>query len=174
VNDARDFVLGVLPHALPDTHHVAAGRIHKLTTFGFKLLPHGNLSPEGGDDDDVTLPQILDVGVLLFAGQELDAHCADLVVHLRVVDDLAENINRLQREDFARGIGQVDGALDAVAKAEFLGELDGQIARRKKMPAAPDALDQVAAIVREDLGLDRRHDIGTAEVDFLGRSRRFG
>src|ERR1035441_4023639 len=35
------------------------------------------------------------------------------------------------------------------------------------MTAAADPLDQVTPIVREDLSLDRRHDVGSAEVDFL-------
>ena len=174
VDDAGDLVLGVLPHALPNAHHVAAGRIDEPAAFGFELLPHRDFRPEGGNDDDVVFLQVRDVGVLLLAGEELDAHRADLVVDFRVVDDLAEDINRLLGEDLARGIGQVNGPLDAVAEAELLGELDGQVARRKDMPAAPDALDQVAAIMREDLGLNRRHDIGAAEVDFLRRGRRFG
>ena len=85
-----------------------------------------------------------------------------------------EDIDRLVGKDLAGGVGQVNGPLDAVAEAELLGELDGQVARRKHMPAGPNALDQVAAIMRQHLGLNRRHDIGTAEVDFLGRGRRFG
>ena len=174
MDDAGDLVLGILPHALPDAHHVAAGRIHEPAAFGLELLPRRDFRPEGGDDDDVVFLQVRDVGVLLLAGEELDAHGADLVVDLRVVDDLAENIDRLLGKDLARGIGQVNGALDAVAEAELLGELDGQVAGGKDMPAGADALDQVAAIMREDLRLHRRHDIRAAEVDLLRRGRRFG
>ena len=115
-----------------------------------------------------------DVGVLLLAGEELDAHGADLVVHLGVVDDLAEDINRLIGKDLAGGVGQVNGPLDAVAEAEFLGQLDGQIAGREHMAAGANALDQVAAIMRQHLGLDRRHDIRAAEIDLLRRRGRFG
>ena len=115
-----------------------------------------------------------DVGVLLLAGEKLDAHGADLVVHLGVVNDLAENIDRLLGKDLARGVSQVNGPLDAIAKAELLGELDGQIAGRKDMAAGANPLDQVAAIMRQDLGLNRRHDIRAAKVDFLRRGRRFG
>ena len=174
VDDAGDLVLGVLPHALPDAHHVAAGRVHEAAAFVLELLPRRDLRAEGGNDDNVVLLQVLDVRVLLLAGEELDAHGADLVVHLRVVDDFAEDVDRLAGKDLAGGIGQVNGALDAVAKAEFLGQLDGQIAGRKHMAAGANALDQVAAIMREHLGLHGRHDIGAAEVDFLRRGRRFG
>ena len=89
------------------------------------------------------------------------------------MDDLAENIDRLQREDFASGIGQVDRPLDAITETELLGKLDGQVARREDTAAAPNALDQVTAVMREDLGLNRRHDIGTAEIDLLRGGRRF-
>ena len=160
--------LRVLPHALPDAHHVAAGRIHEPAALGFELAARIETSvPKAGMMTMSPLPQVLDVGVLLLAGKELDAHRADLVVHLRVVDDLAEDIDGLIGEDLARGVGQVNGALDAVAEAEFLGQLDGQVARGKHMPAGANALDQVAAVMREDLGLDGGHDIRTAEVDLL-------
>src|ERR1019366_10464431 len=167
VDDACDLVFGVLPDPLPDAHRIPAGRIDEPAAPGFELLPHRDFRSKGGNDDYVVFLQVRDVGILLLAGEKLDAHGADLVVDLRLMDDFAENINRLQREDFASGIGQIDGSLNTIAEAELLGELDGQVTRRKDTPAAPDALNQVAAIVRQDLGLNRRHDIWTAEIDLL-------
>ena len=107
---------------------------------------------------------------------DLDAHVADLVVDLRVVDDFAEQINRRVRigKVFPRGVGEVNRALDAVAKAEFLRELHGEVAGGKHAAAGADALDQFAAVMREHLGLHRLHDVGPAEVDFFLRCGRFG
>ena len=65
------------------------------------------------------------------------------------------------------GVGEVNRALDAIAKAEFLRELDGKFAGGKHAAAGTDAFDQFAAIVGEDLRLHRLHDVGTAKVDFL-------
>ena len=109
-------------------------------------------------------------------GDDLDAHVADLVVHLGVVDDFAEQINRRVRrvvgKIFPRGVGEVNRALDAVAEAEFLGELHGEFAGGKHATAGADALDDFAAVMRQHLGLHRLHDVGAAEVDFFLRCGR--
>jgi tetratricopeptide (TPR) repeat protein len=63
-----------------------------------------------------------------------------------------------------RGVGQVNGALDAVAKAEFLGELDGEAVGGKHAAVGADAFDQFAAVMRQHLGLHRLHDVRPAEV----------
>jgi hypothetical protein len=128
VNDAGDFVLGVLTHAFPDAHDVTAGGIDEATTFFFQFFAGRNFGAEGGDDDDIVFFEILDVGIFFFAGKELDAHGADLIVDLRVMNNLAENVDGLIGEDLASRISEVDGAFDAVAEAELLGELDGEIA----------------------------------------------
>ena len=78
------------------------------------------------------------------------------------------------RKIFSRGVGQINGALDAVAKAEFLGELDGQVAGGKHVAVGADALDQFAAVMRQHLGLHGLHDVGAAEVDFLRSCGRLG
>jgi len=174
VNDAGDVILRILADAFPDAHDVAAGRIHKPAAFGFELLPHGDFHPESGNNDNVILLQVGDVRVLFAAGEELDAHRADLIVDLRVMDDFAEDVERLIGEDLPRGIGQVNGPLDAVAKAELLGEPDRQVARCQHIPVAANALDQAAAIVRQHLGLNCRHDIRAAQVDLPGDNGRIG
>ena len=58
--------------------------------------------------------------------------------------------------------------------SELLGELNGQIAGRKHVAVGADPLDEVTPIMRQHLCLHRGHDIRAAEVDFLGRRRRFG
>ena len=90
------------------------------------------------------------------------------------MDDFAEQKNPPVRIRAPGGVGEIDRAFDAVAEAEFLRQLDGEVARGKHVAAGANALDQLAAIVREHLGLDSFHDVRSAQVDFLGRGRRLG
>jgi hypothetical protein len=95
VDDAGDGLVGILAHPFPDAHDVAAGGIHKAAPFLFEE-PHGcDLGAEGGDNDDIVGFEVFDAGVLFLAGEELDAHGADLVIDLGVMDDFAENIDGL-------------------------------------------------------------------------------
>src|SRR5579862_5069095 len=75
-------------------------------------------------------------------GEIIDAHVADLVVDLGVVNDFAEQVNGFfGRKIFSRGIGKVNRALDAVAKAEFLRELHREAVRGKHATVGADAFD---------------------------------
>ena len=58
--------------------------------------------------------------------QEPHAHRAQLFVDVRVVDDFAGQVHAAIGEALARLVGVVDRAVDAVAEAEFLREVDGQ------------------------------------------------
>ena len=86
----------------------------------------------------------------------LDAHVLDAAVDVGVVDDFAG------QEDAAIGklppglVGVVDGAIDAVTKAEFLGELEVEPARAGLVAEGLEAFDDGALIGtrqnRSDLG----------------------
>jgi len=175
VDDAGDALLGVLTHALPHAHDVAAGGIDQIAALGGQFCPGFDLGAKGRDDDHIACVQLRHFILGRLGGDDVNAHVADLVIDLRVVDDLAQEINRFGwRKDFAGGVSQVDGALDAVAKPEFLGQFDRQQAvGREDMALGADAVDQVAAVMREDLGLDGFHDIGPAQIYFLRRWRRW-
>ena len=43
------------------------------------------------------------------------------------MNDFAEDEEAAVLENFARGIGEIDGALDAVTKAELLGQSHGHV-----------------------------------------------
>ena len=62
--------------------------------------------------------------------QEPDALRAQLIVDVRVVDDLAGQDDRRDRETLARLVGVIDRAIDAVAEAELAREMDRQPAGR--------------------------------------------
>ena len=60
--------------------------------------------------------------------QIFDAERGNLLVNFRIVDNLADNIEPAILKNFARSIGQIDGAFDAVAKAKLLGQPHRDIA----------------------------------------------
>ena len=59
VDDRGDAVLGVAPHAAPDFHHVAAGRIDDVTTALVHLVHEGRRRAERGDDHHVIRRQVV-------------------------------------------------------------------------------------------------------------------
>ena len=71
-NRGRRFA-GIFADALPDAHHVAAGRVDDLAPAVLDLLLDGKLGAEGRDDDHVVGPEFADIGLLVFSHQVLDA-----------------------------------------------------------------------------------------------------
>jgi len=99
--------LGILPHALPDTHHVAAGGIDKLAALASSCCRIETSVPKAGMMTMSPFFKSPMSASFSLPDRNFDAHRADLVVHFRVMDDLTEDINRLLGEYLARGIGQV-------------------------------------------------------------------
>ena len=171
VNDAGDTFLGILADAFPNAHHVAAGGVHQFAAFGFEFFASADLGAEGGNDHGIAGLQLGQFLVGRFGRNDLDAQIADLIVHFRVVNDFAEEIDRRVGRDlgkiFLGGVGEVNRTLDAVTKAEFLREFDGELARGQDAATGANAFHQFAAVMGEDLRLHRFHDVRTAKVDFL-------
>ena len=80
----------------------------------------------------------------------------DAAVDVGVVDDLAGQEHAAIGKLAARLVGVVDGAIDAVAKAEFLGELEVEPARAGLVAEGLEAFDDGALVGtrqnRSDLG----------------------
>ena len=166
VDDRCVALLGVALHVLPDVQHRTARGVHQRAAAPVQIRQQGDRHTERRQDDDVVRRQ----GVEGFAvvRQKAHAHGAQLLVDVRVVDDFAEQVDGfLGRETAAGGVGEVNGALNAVAKAELLREFDGQAGCGKFVAAGADALDECAAVMRLHLRLHGGHDVGSAEVDFL-------
>ena len=87
------------------------------------------------------------------------------------MNDFAQKKNPPVGISPARRVGEVNRALDAVAKAEFLGEFDREVAGGEHVAVGANALDDFAAIMRKHLRLHGLHDVGPAKVDFLGDRR---
>ena len=64
--------------------------------------------------------------------EEADALRAELIVDVRVVDDLAGQEDLPVGKPLARLIRVVDGAIDAVAEAELAREVHGETARLER------------------------------------------
>ena len=78
--------------------------------------------------------------------QEPDAGGAQAIVDVRVVDDLAGQIDVLIGESPAGLIGVVDRAIDAVAEPELAGEVHGQASGAVLEVVGADLLDDAAVV----------------------------
>ena len=121
MNDRGDAFGGILADAFPNAHDIAAGGINNLATAGFDIGHHINFRTECRNDDDVALLQAVEVGRCWARGKVFDAQGLHLRVDIRVVDDFAEEKNPAVGKNFSCSVGEVDGALDAVAEAKLLG-----------------------------------------------------
>src|SRR6266404_2185069 len=96
------------------------------------------------------------------------------MIYLGVVNDLADDEEPALFENFARGVSEVDRALDPVTKAELLGEANRGLAYFNDPSGAMYFIDDVAAIMLLDLLLHRRHHVRRPQVYFLARRRSAG
>ena len=80
-------------------------------------------------------------------GQEADPHRPQLLVDVRVVDDFAGQEHAAVGKALAGLVRVVDGAIDAVAEAEFARQMDGEPAGAIDEVVGLDALDDRAVIV---------------------------
>src|ERR1051326_2838492 len=90
------------------------------------------------------------------------------------MDDFANDEEATILENFARGVGEIDRALDAVTKTKLLGQSQHQVAGRDDSAVPADLVDDVAAIMRLDLFLNAGHYLRSTEVEFVARSRAAG
>src|SRR5215472_14691396 len=89
------------------------------------------------------------------------------MIDLGVMNDFAHNEQLAIFEHFARGVRQIDGALDAVTEAKLLCQTHGSIANRNDSAGTPDFFNDIAAVMRLDLLLNGRHHTWRAQIHFL-------
>ena len=147
VNDGGNAFARVFSNAFPYAHDVAASGINDLATAIFDLLQDGQLCPKSRKDHDVVGFQFGNVGLLMASGQIFDAERGDLLVDFRIVDNFPDNVEPAILKNFARSVGQIDSAFDAVAKAELLGQPHCDIAHRNETAVAPHFVHDIAAIM---------------------------
>ena len=91
------------------------------------------------------------------------------MIDLGVMNDFADDKEPAIFEDFARGISEIDRALDPVTKTKLFRKTHGGIAHGNHPPSPAHFFDNITAIVRFDLLLNGGHDIWRAEVYLLAR-----
>src|SRR5437879_4114463 len=96
------------------------------------------------------------------------------MVTIQDVNALADDSDPARFANFARGVSEIDRALDPVTKAELLGEADNGVANFNDPAGATQFVDDVAAIVLLNLLLHRRHYVRRTQVDLFARRRSAG
>ena len=91
------------------------------------------------------------------------------MVDLRVMNNFADDEKRAIFENFARGISEIDRALDAITKTKLFCQPHRRIADRNHSTGTADFFDDITTIVRFDLLLHGSHDIRRAQIHFLAR-----
>ena len=91
------------------------------------------------------------------------------MVDLRVMNNFADDKKSAIFENFARGIREVDRALDPITKAKLFRQAHRSIADRNDSTRLAHFLHNVTAIMRFDLLLNGGHHIRRAEVYLLAR-----
>src|SRR5437764_15277127 len=147
VNDRRHTLAGIFADPFPNTHDVAASGIDNLASVILYLLQNGQLRSERWQDDNVVGLQFGDVGLFVSSGQILDAERGYLLVHFRVVNDFADDEEAAVRENFAGGVGEIDGALDTVTKSKLLRQSHGHITDGNDAAVASNPIDHIAAVM---------------------------
>ena len=164
VNDGGDAHGGVVFHPFPHFHDVSAGRIHDLDSLFLQRVHEGGGNAEGGNDHHVVRDNLIIRGVQMLPGKFFNALPLQLAVYLRIVDDVADQVNLPVREDLARRIGDVDGAADAVAESEFPGQEEFRMAQVVHIARGADVGNQFALVMLLDFLLHQFHHLGASHV----------
>ena len=90
------------------------------------------------------------------------------------MNDFANDKETAILKNFARGIGEIYGALDSVAKSKLFCQAHSDVADRDNPAIASHPINDIAAIMRFHLFLHRRHYVGRAQVNFFPGSRAAG
>ena len=90
------------------------------------------------------------------------------------MNDFADDEEAAVFENFARGVSEIDRALDAVAKTKLLRQPHRRFADFDDSALSTHFVDNIAAVMLLDLLLHRGHDVRRAQVHFLARGRSAG
>ena len=165
MDDGCHLLASILSHTFPDAHHIAACGVYDMAAAFLDCINGHCLGSECGHDDNIFLPQRVQVLLRRARGEMPDPEGGHLRVDVRVVDDLPEQKNPPVREAFSSGIGKIDRALDPVAKPKLFREADCRLAGLQHAATRTQPLDKLAPIMSFNLRLHVRHDVRRAQVD---------
>ncbi len=145
VNDRGVPAFGVPAHVLPDVQHRPARGVDERAAALLELLELGDRDTECREDHHVVGPGVIQAFRRL--AQKADAHRPQLVVDVRVVNDLAGQEHAAFGKPLARLIRVVDGAVDAVAEPELARQMDREPAAAEREVVGLDGVDERAVVV---------------------------
>ncbi len=145
MDDRREALPGVLPDVLPDVQHRSARGVDQRASLPLKLREQPDRHAEGRQNHHVAGAERIErvAGIR----QKANAERPQLLVHVGVVDDLAGEIHRLIREAVPGLIRVVHGPVDAVAEAEFAGDVNRQAAAAVREVVRLDPANEFAVVV---------------------------
>ena len=156
-------ISGVLPHLFPHVQYRSAGGIDQRTSLAIVPFELRNRHAERGENDDGLVAE--PVRPLTRIAQETDARGAQLLIHVRVVNDLAREVDRPVREPSACLIGVIDRPIHTVAEPELPREVDGQPPGRVPVCRSLDPVDELAVVVLGQLAGDHGLEIESLSED---------
>src|SRR4051794_7846207 len=149
VNDRGIAIAGVTLDPLPDIEHRPTGGIHQHTSDRTEPLEVANGDAEGRHDDDIVRCYSAKVEESIFLlAQQGDAHFPQLLVHMRVVDDLSHQEQPPVGKLGSGLVGILDCSINAVTKTELPSEPERQAANLQPVIAALEGFDHRAVVVR--------------------------
>ena len=120
MNERSESIARVTLDSLPDVEHRATGRVDHHAPDLSKNLKVSDRHSEGWKNDHVVGVHSTEIDVSIVGHEEGDPHRLEFGVHMRVMDDLASQIDGTIRELLSCLIGVVDRPLHAVTEAELL------------------------------------------------------
>ena len=163
VDDRGEAVARVLAHLLPDVEHRAAGRVDQRAAPPLQPLQVRHRHAERRNDDDVVGDEVVHRFVRI--AQKTNPRLAQAVVDLRVVDDLAGQVDAAVGEAAARLVGVADRAVDAVAEPELARQVHGEPPGPPAVAGVLDLVDKPAVVVAGQIASHRQFQVQALAVD---------
>src|SRR5436309_6686868 len=158
VDQSGEAVARVHLDALPDVQHRTTRRIDEHASDRPQPLEVPHRDAECREDYDVAGVHRAEVELAIppfWPVQELDAHRGELLIDVRVVNDLADQEGALVGELGARFVRVLDCAVHAVTESELAGEPERQVADLERVSRLANEIDDAAVVIGGECALDR-------------------
>jgi hypothetical protein len=154
VNHRREAGRRIVANVLPDVEDRPTGRIDQSASSLVEVGQVLDGDAKRWENDNVGRFNLVDRAPRI--AEKADAGLAQTAIDLWVVDDLTREKYSSVRKPLPSLIGVVDGAVHAIAKPEFLGEVDHQSIPCPPKSGRLDLIDELAVVV---LGERSGHDV---------------
>src|SRR5438270_2318139 len=158
VDQGGETVARVYLDALPDVQNRSARRVDEHAADGAQPLEIPHRHAERGKNHDVVRAHSTEVEVAIptFGPvQEREADRGELLIDVRVVDDLANQERALVGELGPRFVRILDRAVHAVTESELTREPECQVADLERVSRLANEIDDPAVIIGGERAFDR-------------------